>query len=240
MTISSQPLQRSKSLHEQTYQALRTSILSGELAPGVRLVETQLAEQLQVSRTPVREAIRQLQREELITTDLNGGLRVTTISTTGAVQLYDCRMALEQLSVIGACEKANVSQLEKLNQYVLSAQIASKSSNLNSFQLLDLDYQFHLLIAESSGNKWLVSLLDQVFSKMTLLRIQTTSHNPNVLEIRNEHYQIYQAIAERNVEVATQAIQNHLSASKARVVQEIENLQQKSEELPTQHRSKNH
>ena len=226
MILSSPPLQRSKSLYDQTYQALRTSILSGELAPGDRLVETQIAEQLQVSRTPIREAMRQLQQEELLTADSNGGLRVTTISTTDAVQLYDCRMALEQMAVVGACEKANALQLKKLKQYVVAASslVKSKSSDLKSFQMLELDYQFHHLIAESSGNKWLVSLLDQVFDKMALLRTQTTRHNPDVLEIRNEHHQIYEAIAQRNVAAATQAVQNHLSASKARVVQEVQNL----------------
>ncbi len=226
MILSSPPLRRSKSLYDQTYQALRTSILSGELAPGDRLVETQIAEQLQVSRTPIREAMRQLQQEELLTADSNGGLRVSTISTTDAVQLYDCRMALEQMAVVGACEKANALQLKKLKQYVVAASslVKSKSSDLKSFQMLDLDYQFHHLIAESSGNKWLVSLLDQVFDKMALLRTQTTRHNPDVLEIRNEHHQIYEAIAQRNVAAATQAVQNHLSASKARVVQEVQNL----------------
>ncbi|MBV8883392.1 MAG: GntR family transcriptional regulator [Chroococcidiopsidaceae cyanobacterium CP_BM_RX_35] len=240
MILSSQLLQRSKSLHEQTYQALRASILSGEIAPGARLVETQLAEQLQVSRTPVREAIRQLQREELVTADSNGGLRVTTISTTDAVQLYDCRLALEKLAVVGACEKASASQIKKLNQCVVSAkELTAKSSKLNSSQMLDFDYQFHLLIAESSGNTWLVSLLEQVFSKMALLRLQTTNHNPDVLEIRHEHHQIYEAIAQRNVEAATQAIQNHLNASKVRVVQEIQNLQRIAAELPPSHRPKN-
>ena len=221
MTLS-QHLQRSKSLYEQTYQALRASILSGELAHGVRLVETQLAEQLQVSRTPIREAMRQLQQEELVTTDSNGGLRVVTISATDAIQLYDCRMALEQLAVVGACEKASALQLKKLNKYVVSAQklVKSKSSDLNNFDLLELDYKFHRLIAESSGNKWLVSLLDQVFDKMALLRIETTRHNPGVLEVRNEHHQIYEALVQRDVAAATQAIQNHLSASKARVVEE--------------------
>ena len=221
MSLLQQPIQRSKSLHEQTYSALRTSILSGDLTPGTRLVETQLAEQLQVSRTPIREAIRQLQREGLVTADATGGLRVSAISIADAVQLYDCRIALEQLSVTGACENASNSQLQALEKYVTQAEklLQRQSSKLNNFQLLDLDYQFHRQIAESSGNKWLVSLLDQVFDKMTLLRIQTTRHNPKVLEIRMEHRQIYEAIASRDVKVATEAIANHLMASKIRVVQ---------------------
>jgi DNA-binding GntR family transcriptional regulator len=214
-------------LQEQTYQALRASILSGELAPGDRLVEKEIAQRLQVSRTPIREAMRQLQQEALVTADGNGGLRVTTISIADAVQLYDCRIALEQLSVVGACESATASELQNLEQYLLEAEklVKRKSCELNNEKLLNLDYQFHRRIAESSGNKWLVSLLEQVFDKMALLRIQTTRHNPKVLEIRIEHRQIYEAIAQRNPTAAAQAIQTHLVASKARVVQEVQNLQ---------------
>lgn len=231
MVLSSKPVQRSKSLHEQTYEVLRSSILSGELAPGDRLIETQLAEQLQVSRTPIREAIRQLQREELIIGDTGSGLRVASMSIEDAAQLYDCRLVLEQLAIAGACEKANSEQLAKLEEYVLSAEalMGAEPQQLNSLQLLELDYRFHRLIAESSGNRWLVTLLDQVFDKMALLRAQTTQHNPQVLEIRQEHRQIYEAIARRQVGEATQAIQFHLTSSKVRVVQEIENLQRKSD-----------
>lgn len=237
MTLSIQPIQRGKSLHEQAYQALRVSIFSGELAPGDRLVETQLAQQFQVSRTPLREALRQLQREGLVTADVNGGLRVTTLSTTDAIQLYDCRLALEQLSVAGACDQASEVQLQQLEQYVLqaeqikrdrTAQSTAQSGRLHrnssSLQLLDLDYQFHHLIAECSGNQRLVFLLDQVFDAMALLRVQTLRHNPDVLEIRLEHRQIYQAIAQRDPEAAAASIKAHLVASKARVVQEIESF----------------
>lgn len=73
---SSLGLARSSSLYQQAYQALRQMILTGEFAPGQRLVETQLAEKLQVSRTPIRESLRQLQRESLLTTDQRGGLIV--------------------------------------------------------------------------------------------------------------------------------------------------------------------
>jgi len=224
LILSSQPIRRSKSLHEQTYQALRASILSGNLAPGDRLVETHLAQELQVSRTPIREAMRQLQREGLITGDANEGLRVTSISATDAMHLYDCRIGLEQVSIAGACEQASTDQLQAIEHYVLQAEklMQHPSSELNSIQLLELDYQFHHGIAVSSGNPWLVTLLDQVFDKMTLLRMQTTRQNPQVLEIRVEHREIYQAIAARNVEAATTAMQKHLIISKTRVVQEVE------------------
>lgn len=227
MNLSAPPIQRSKRLHQQTYEALRASILSGELAPGDRLVETQLAQQLQVSRTPIREAIRQLQREGLATADSNGGLRVTAISVEDAVQLYDCRLALEKLAVMEACQQASVNQLDQLEQYIAQAEalLSLQESDQRATQLLDLDYRFHRLIAESSGNSWLVFLLDQVFDKMALLRLQTTRHDPGVLEIRSEHRQIYQAIAQRDAPFASNAIQAHLTASKTRVIKNIKDIQ---------------
>ncbi|MEO0536992.1 MAG: GntR family transcriptional regulator [Cyanobacteria bacterium P01_A01_bin.123] len=228
MTLSSRPpIRRNKSLSEQVYTALRTGILTGEFVPGSRLIETQLTEWLNVSRTPLREALRQLQKEGLVTADTNGGLRVTTISAADAAELYDCRLALEQLSVAGACEHASGDQLKGLEQYVIQAEARDpQDSQLQMLlQRLDLDYQFHHLIAESSGNKRLVSLLDQLFDAMALLRIQTLQHNPGVLEIRLEHRQIYEAIAKRDAAVATEAVRVHLLASKGRVVQEIRSFQ---------------
>lgn len=229
MVLSTKTIQRSKSLHEQTYKALRESILNGELAAGDRLIETQIAEQLQVSRTPIREAIRQLQREDLITADELGWLRVTTVSPSEAMDLYDCRMALETLAVTSACQNATDSQLKKLKSLIAQVEklFKQQDSNPSSSQLLELDYQFHRTIAQCSGNNYLVFLLDQIFAKMALLRVQTTRHNPRVLEIRTERQLLMEAIISRNIEVATQAIQSHLMASKSRVVQELENIQQK-------------
>lgn len=226
-SVLARSLQRHQSLQAQTYQVLRTAILSGELVAGQRLVETQLAKNLQVSRTPVREALRQLQHEDLVTIDSNNMLCVTRFSIMDAIQLYDCRIALEQLSVVGACQNVTNSQLQELNLMVMQAgKLAeSKPSQLTNFQLLDLDYRFHRLFAESSGNLWLRSLLDQVFDKMALLRIQTIQHNRNVLEIRTEHRRIYEAVAQRNSEAAVQAIKDHLVAAKERVVHEMQLLQ---------------
>ncbi len=217
-------IERSLSLQEQTYQALRTAILSGELAPGERLIETQLAQRLQVSRTPIREAIRQLQHSNLATIDASGTLRVATFSKADAIQLYDCRIALEQLSVIRACEQITALQLIELETFITQAEkiMQTKFSQLTNFQLLDLDYRFHRLLAKSSDNLWLMSLLNQVFDQMALLRVQTMQQNPEVLEVCREHRRIYQAVVDRDIAIAVQAIQSHLIASRERVVQEVE------------------
>jgi DNA-binding GntR family transcriptional regulator len=225
VTLTSKPpIRRSKSLHEQVYQALRTAILAGDLQSGERLVETQLAEWLQVSRTPLREALRQLQQEGLVTADVNGGLRVITLTVTEAMELYDCRLALEGLAAAGAANHASPEQLQQIEVYVLAAEQAGQTGADSSScqELLELDYHFHRLIGESSGNRRLVTLLDNVFNAMALLRIQTLKQNPKVLEIQQEHRQIYEAIRTGDPDIARDAISRHLLASKARVVLEIE------------------
>lgn len=212
-------IQKSQSLREQVYKALREIIITGDLASGERIIETRLAKQLNVSRTPIREAIGQLQREKLIVSHHNGGFKVATFTIKDAIQLYDCRIALEQLSAAVACELVTSQQLAQLEKYLLLAE--SSSLKLNSFKLLELDYKFHHLIAESSSNQWLLALLKQVFDKMALLRLQTTKHNPQVLEICLEHRCIYEAIAKKDSDLAQKTIREHLIASKNRVVREM-------------------
>ena len=216
-------IKRSESLRNQVYQALKKIILTGDLASGDRIVETQLAQRLSVSRTPIREAIGQLHRDKLVVSHPNGGFEVNTLSIRDAIELYDCRIALEQLAVVNACELITSQQLKQLEELVLLSEKASNSKSGNdSEKLLDLDYRFHHSIVKCSSNQWLLTLLEQVFDKMALLRIQTTRHNPQVLEIRLEHRQVYEAIANRNVELARQMTIQHLTASKARVVRELE------------------
>lgn len=220
-------IQRSQSLRQQVYEALKRIILKGDLASGERIIETKLAKQLEVSRTPIREAIGQLKKEKLIVSKPNGGFVVATLSVKDAAQLYDCRIALEQLSVEEACKKIADKQLKQLEKYVLMAEklVKSQSTRPDILKLLEVDYQFHHLIAESSGNQWLLTLLEQVFDKMALLRVKTTKHNPQVLEIRLEHRDIYEAIALRDSDLARATIKLHLMSSKARVVKELEIIQ---------------
>jgi DNA-binding GntR family transcriptional regulator len=224
MSLPLRSIQRSQPLQVQAYQALRHAILSGELSSDERLIETQLAAKLQVSRTPIREALRLLQHENLVTLDSNGGLYVVNLSQEDAEQLYDCRIALEQQSTMEACKNATDEQLRRLDLILVQSKklLESKPTQLTTFQMLNLDYQFHRSLAQSSGNPWLASLLDQVFDKMQLLRIQTIKHNPKVLEICIEHRKIYDAVVARNPETAVRSIREHLLASKDRVIQEIQ------------------
>jgi DNA-binding GntR family transcriptional regulator len=226
--ILSQPLaSHSGSLYEQTYRVLRSAILSGDIATDERLIETQLAERLQVSRTPVREAIRRLQQESLITMDADGGLYIVKLSLQDAIQLYDCRIALERLAVIEACDHATPRHLEVIEQNLAQAEAAvgelgelrDNQARVDSIRLLELSCEFHHLIAKSSKNDWITALLDQISQKITLIRVQTLKGANQLMDIDTEHRQIYDAIVQRDKKLAEQHIVNHLRESQRRIVE---------------------
>ncbi len=229
MILSQKAPSRSGSLYEQTYLALRSAILSGDIAADERLIETQLADQLEVSRTPVREAIRRLQQESLIQMDPDGGLYIVKLSLKDAIKLYDCRIALERLAVLEACEHATPHHLQKIEQNLVLAEAAAKASlatqgkpTVDSIRLLELSCEFHQLIAKSSENSWILSLLDQISQKITLIRVQTLKGLDQLIDIDTEHRQIFEAIARRDSTAAEQQMVNHLRASQARIVEVFE------------------
>ncbi|MEO1619724.1 MAG: FCD domain-containing protein [Cyanobacteria bacterium J06632_3] len=106
-----------------------------------------------------------------------------------------------------------------------SAQIIEHSQADELENRLHIDQSFHRLLAESSGNPWLADLLDQIFSKMSLLRLTTTYQNPDVLEIWAEHERIVSAIEQRDSQAAAIAVRKHLIESKLRVVEALQGME---------------
>ncbi|MGB3614977.1 MAG: FCD domain-containing protein [Elainellaceae cyanobacterium] len=216
----------SQPLHELIYLNLRSSILVGDIGPSDRLIESRLAERMQVSRTPIREAIRRLQQEGLLTTDPANGITPVEIFLGDAIHLYDCRIALEALAVEGACRHATPEQIETLRRILDDADAVLQQTHYagstmttgdSALRQRDLNYAFHRLIAESSQNPWLVSLLDQLANQVKLLRLQILQTPVDVGTIQSEHWLIVEAIAQRDAVAAAEHIRHHLEISKTRI-----------------------
>ena len=216
--------QRAKTLHDQTYADLRAAILFGKIRAGDRLVETQLAEQFQVSRTPIRAAVHQLRQTGLLTLHSDGGIYVKKLTLHDAIKIYDCRIALEQLAVAGSCHHATKHQLELIEQTLIESEAIARQgeADAHSVQLLDLNIQFHRLIAQSSDNLWLVPLLEQLSNQATLSRVQTLKVDSDVVDVHYEHRQIYEAIARRDADVAVQRLTDHLRSSQKRIAERFQ------------------
>lgn len=227
MSAESTQGKRPKPLYEQAYEKLRLAILTGEIVPGQRMVENTLAERLEVSRTPIREAMRQLQLEGLVQIDQQGGLSVTRFSPMDIAHLYECRIALERVAVSGACRHATPLQIKRLDLVLTQVESAlyDQALKLDRQDFLDLNRQFHREIAESSGNPWLLSLLDQILDKILLFRVQLHREDADMREMHQQHRHIYTAIAHRDMEQAVHLISQHLLADQARGLQRMKALE---------------
>ncbi|MCG8402432.1 MAG: GntR family transcriptional regulator [Firmicutes bacterium] len=197
-----------KPLREIVFESLREAIIQGRLKPGERLMEIQLAEEMGVSRTPVREAIRKLELEGFVVMLPRKGAYVASFSVKDIVDIFEVRAALEGLAAGLAAERATPEELEEMERAVLQIYEVSNGQNLGV--LVEKDTNFHELIYKSSRNQRLVQIVTHL--KEQIQRFRTTSlavpgRGKHTVE---EHKSIIEAISERNIELAASLAREHI------------------------------
>ena len=189
-------------LREVVYEALRKAILKENLKPGERLMENTIALKMGVSRTPVREAIRMLSDEGLVLLIPRRGAQVAQISRQ---ELMD---VLEILATSLACERITEEQ-KKILEKTEEGFRTSKGRPIT--EIAEADVAFHEAIYKASGNKRLVSILNNLREQMYRFRLEYLKHGEGIHEdLVKEHTQILEAICARNVEKATECIKEHI------------------------------
>lgn len=212
-------LKQAQPLYKQAYETLKKQIISGEIASGTRLVTTQLTEKFQVSRTPLREALRQLENEGLLTQDKMGAT-VIELDRRDFEELCECRLVLEKQVVTVIINQIADGQLAEIE--ALLNQVEAYFDKGDHLKILELNAKFHGLFLEACPNKRLVQLLHQVRSMLLLYRaniVRGVSHNGKILE---EHRAIFEAIKRRNLEDALTSIEEHLLNDKQRGISVLE------------------
>jgi DNA-binding GntR family transcriptional regulator len=200
-------------LYKQAYEALKKAILAGEISSGSRLVATQLAEKYQVSRTPLREALRLLENEGLLVQDKMGAT-VVKLNKKDFEELCECRLLLEKQIVELIVPTISTSQLTKIEKVLL--QIEEGMGEKNSIRILELNSKFHRLLIESCENKRLIQLLEQVRSMLILYRANIIRGTIHTREIVEEHRKIFESIKNRDLESALKNTETHLLNDKKR------------------------
>ena len=157
-------------LRDVVFTSLREAIIKGELRPGERLLEVQLAEQLGVSRTPIREAIRKLELEGLVIMLPRRGATVAGITKKHLEEVLEIRNALEVLAVDLACDKMTEENLNKLRRMEEKFELAIQSDDI--VKLADLDEEFHRLIHQSGGNERLSNILENLREQIYRYRLE--------------------------------------------------------------------
>ena len=208
-------------LHEVVFNTLRHAILTGELDPGERLMEIHLANQFGVSRTPVREAIRMLEQEGLVTLRPARGAIVSSISAESVKDVLDVRRAMDILSAQLACKRITPETLEKLKKSYQEFEKAALDKSEDITDLAALDVAFHSIILEGAGNRRLKQLVNNLSEQMYRYRFEYLKDSDIYVQLIEEHKAIYEAIAANDEEAAKEACGIHIDNQENAIMKQI-------------------
>jgi DNA-binding GntR family transcriptional regulator len=197
-----------KPLREMVFESLREAINLGRLRPGERLMEIQLAEEMGVSRTPVREAIRKLELEGFVAMVPRKGAYVAGISLKDIVDVFEIRASLEALAAGLAAERITDEEMELLERSLV--EISEFSTDENIRAIVDGDVNFHDIIYKASRNQRLVQIIIHLQEQIHRFRMTSLSQPGRTKIALDEHKSIVEAISDRNVELAQQLAREHI------------------------------
>jgi len=206
-------------LRDVVFKTLRQAILTGELKPGERLMEIHLANKLGVSRTPIREAIRQLELEGLVIMVPRKGAQVASITEKSMSDVLEVRLALDKLAVELASKRISYEQKEELHQALVDFENMVFSGNAS--EIAKADVAFHDKIFEATGNMRLGQMVNNLAEQMYRYRFEYIKEESGHLRLIEEHKAIYEAIISGNVEAATKAISTHIKNQEESILQQI-------------------
>lgn len=195
-------------LRDVVFQTLREYIIKGKLKPGERLREISLADQLGVSRTPVREAIHKLEREGLVDLLPRRGALVAKMTEKKIRDVLEIREVLEVLAGHLACENINEDQLNHLRE--LAEEFKNSLQSADENKQAELDESFHQHIYQAANNKLLVQMLHTLREKMYLYRLAYIKDEDSHGTLIKEHESIINALAEGNNKKVEEYMKEHI------------------------------
>ncbi len=206
-----------RTLSGQTTAALREAIIKGDIAPGEKLNEPKLAEQLQISRGPLREAIRRLVAMRLVRHVPHVGATVVTLELESILELYDVREALEGKAAALAAENMSEADITKLRD-LLELHRQHSEDNAGQYMQLEGDFDFHYQIIKGSGNQLLADqLCDELYHLIRMFRFQTSRFESRSNRALIEHEQLIYAIEQRDPQLAEMLMRKHIARAKASI-----------------------
>lgn len=207
------------SLSGRVFNLLREDILNGKYSENEELKEVAIGNELGVSRTPVREALRQLELEGLVQIIPNKGAYVTGITPKDVKDIYMIRTSLEGMCARLACENITDEQLEELEENVYLASFHASKGHME--QLTELDNRFHHILYEACDSKMLQNLLEDFHHYVIRLRKKTLSTARGSVS-NDEHKAIMEAIKEHDSEKAEKLAILHINNAYANIKQHLD------------------
>lgn len=214
-------LVRQQSLTSLVQREIERRILAGELSPGTKLNEAELAMTMGVSRGPVREAFRALEQAGLVHTQKNRGVFVRQVSLEEADDIYEVRAALEAHIGRLAAKRIVPEQLERLRNIVKRMHGAGRSRDADAY--FPLNIEFHETLAEAAGNRALAANYRRVVNELNLYRRETLIRNGEIIPVSiQEHELIVGALAKGDAAAAERLLYDHVMNSRMRLHRALE------------------
>lgn len=198
-------------LTDRVYQILRDRILQGEFVPGERVNLTSLAHELQVSNTPVREAIARLQRLGLVDVVPYRGCYVQALNAAQMADIFDVRIALEELAARLAARRATPELLRRMEATIQAYEAAYSESDMSA--VIEADRAFHDILVQASGNSVLLDMLPTLSGRTRLLIAMNAPRpgKPMHKTALEGHWRILEALSEGDEDRAVQAVREELT-----------------------------
>ncbi|WP_395548942.1 MULTISPECIES: GntR family transcriptional regulator [unclassified Lacrimispora] len=206
-------------LRDVVFNTLRQAILKGELAPGERLMEIQLAERLGVSRTPIREAIRKLELEGLVLMIPRKGAEVAKISEKSLRDVLEVRRSLEELAIELACQRMTSEAVEELEKKQEEFKEAVEQGN--PMEIAETDEAYHDVIYKGTCNDRLVQMINNLREQMYRYRLEYIKDEDKRQILLLEHDNILRAVRQRKVQEAKEAMREHIDNQEITVSKNI-------------------
>ncbi len=208
-------------LRELVLEAIRTAIINGTLQPRERLMEIQMAEELGVSRTPVREALRKLELEGFIVMVPHKGAYVADLSLKDIADVFEIRIALEGLAASLAAERITDEELEDMERLIVGKQEAITSGDID--KLVEVDTNFHEMLYRASRNARLAAIISNLREQIHWFRLASLSFPGRNKESLQEHKQLVEAIQGRDTKLARQLAQEHIENAENALIESLKN-----------------
>lgn len=211
-------IQNHRPLREIVYEELKMQILTGKIVPGTRLMEVELAADMGVSRTPIREAIRKLEKEGLVTIEPRRGAYASQISVKDMVDILEVRQDMEGLAAYFASSRMTEEQMADLKRTSDSYNRAVAEGDMDS--MIAYDTRFHRIIVESCNNNILVHMIEQLQELVLRFRYIYYDDFRRAENMLEEHRQILEAIRDGRAEDARAAADIHIDRLKEMVIRD--------------------
>ena len=203
---------------DRVLQEIQRAIVEGDIAPGSKISEPELARRFDLSRAPLREALARLERCHLIERLPNVGARVVTLSVAALSSLYQIREELEGLACRLAAEHMSDAQISELRQLLDVHLSTQRVREGESYYQEAGDVDFHYRIIQGSQNPYLINILcDELYYLVRMYRVQLGMNGPRVSRAFDEHKAILTAIANRDGELADLLMRRHIAASRRNI-----------------------